>query len=225
MKIEIITIFPNAFSYLNESMMKIAKEKGSVEFVIHDLRKWSIDKHNKIDDKPFGGGPGMVMQIEPIYNCLKEIGAYPKLDNKTKVVLLSAKGRVWNQNYAKEYASNIERLVIICGHYEGVDERVAENLIDEEISIGKFIISGGELGAMIITDSVVRLLKGVLSSEQSLVNESYNDEDLVEIEYPHYTRPSLFKTEEGEEWGIPEVLLSGNHKLIEDWKVKNSKKI
>lgn len=221
---DILTLFPNSFSYLNESMIKKAQEKGLITINIHDLRKWSKDKHKKVDDRPFSGGPGMLMQIEPIYNALKDLGVYPERGKDVKVILTSAKGLVWNQNVASSFVKEgeLSRMVVICGHYEGVDNRVSEHLIDEEVSIGQFVLSGGELPAMIIIDSIARLIKGVLGSEDSAINESYSDGNLHKKEYPQYTRPEKFLTDEGEEWSVPEVLLSGHHKAIEDWKKVNS---
>lgn len=224
MQFDIITLFPEAFSYLNESMIKRAQEKDLIQINIHDLRKYSIDKHSKVDDKPFGGGAGMLIQVEPVYRALKALGVYPNRDSKTKVLLTSAKGEIWNQNLARSYSSEVERVVIICGHYEGFDHRIVEHLIDGEISIGKFVLSGGELPAMIIVDSIARLVGGVLGSSESIVSESFSDEELSQLEYPQYTRPEVFQTEEGEEWKTPEVLLSGNHSQIEEWKKLNTSK-
>lgn len=213
---EILTTFPNAFSYLNESIIKRGQEKELIKINIHDLRKWAEDKHKTTDDSPFGGGAGMLMKIEPIYKALKSLGVYPKKDDKTIILLTSAKGETWNQTMAKSFSSNYERVVIICGHYEGVDQRVSDHLIDKEISIGNYVLSGGEVPSMVIVDSISRLVSGVLGNEESLVEESHNLED--QKEYPQYTRPATFTTDEGEEWKAPEILLSGNHAEIEKWK-------
>ncbi len=212
----ILTLFPESFSYFNESIIKRAVEKGIVKINIHNLRDWSKSKHKVVDDRPFGGGPGMLMKVEPIYYALKDLGVYPKRDSKTKVLLTSAKGELWNQSLALDYSKNVNRLVIICGHYEGVDHRVVENLIDGEISIGNYILSGGELASQIIVDSTVRLMSDVLGNEKSLSEET----DMLNEspEYPQYTRPSQFKTEEGVEWNVPDVLLSGNHKEMQKWR-------
>lgn len=221
MKFDILTTFTNSFSAIQESIVKRAADKGLVEVKIHNLRDWATDNHKTTDDSPFGGGAGMLMKIEPIYKALKDLGVYPTRDSKTKVILTSAKGTTWAQPVAAEWAANLERIVIICGHYEGVDHRVVEHLIDEEISIGNYVLSGGEIPAMVIVDSVSRLIQGVLGNQDSLTNESHSGE--ISAEYPQYTRPATFKTEEGQEWGIPEILLSGDHQKITDWQEKNSK--
>lgn len=221
MRFDILTTFPGSFSAIQESILKKASEKGLVEINIHNLRDYTLDKHKTTDDSPFGGGAGMLMKVEPIYRALKAIGVYPRKDNKTKIILTSAKGTTWNQSLAKEWSTNLDRVVIICGHYEGVDHRVVEHLVDMEVSIGNYVLSGGEIPAMILVDSISRLLKGVLGNEESIVNESHSDN--FELEYPQYTRPSTFNTEEGEQWNIPSILLSGDHKKIADWQKENSK--
>lgn len=219
MQFDILTTFPNSFSYFNESIVKRAQNKELIKINIHDLRKWATDKHKTTDDRPFGGNPGMLMKIEPIYKALKDLGVYPNRDSKTKIILTSAKGKTWNQSMAADYSKNIERVVIICGHYEGVDHRVEEFLIDEEISIGNYVLSGGEIPSMIMVDSITRLISGVIGNENSLLEESHtNIQTGEEIEYPQYTRPAEFVTDEGETWYTPEILLSGNHKEIEKWK-------
>jgi len=157
----------------------------------------------------------MLMKIEPIYKALKALKVYPKINPKVRIILTSAAGLLWNQNKAQEYSLNIERLIIICGHYEGVDHRVAEFLADEEISIGKYVLSGGEIPAMVMLDSVSRLLIGVLGNKSSLNEESYNEDGL---EYPQYTRPNLFQSDEGDEWKVPDILISGNHSKIKEWR-------
>lgn len=214
MRFDIITLFPEAFSYLDISVVGRARRNNLFELQIHNLRDFGIGKRKNVDDKPFGGGAGMVLMIEPIYNCLKSIGAYPK-DNRTAVILTSAKGEVFNQSISKSLLE-FDRIIIIAGHYEGVDERVYQFLCDKEISIGKYVLSGGELPSMVILDSIVRNLKGVLGNEVSLVEESFSES--IEYEYPQYTRPSAFETEEGEVWSVPEVLLTGNHRDIEKWR-------
>lgn len=221
MKFHILTLFPNSFSYLEESIIKRAQKAGLIEIQIHNLRDWATDKHGTADDRPFGGNPGMLMKVEPIYKALKDLGFYPKNDPKKKVILTSAKGTIWNQELAKTHVSMFEEILIICGHYEGVDHRVVENLIDEEISIGNYVLSGGELASMILLDSMARLIPGVLGNPDSLIDESNNTID--EVEYPQYTRPSKFTTEEAEEWTVPDVLISGNHAQIERWKSENKK--
>ena len=221
MKFDILTTFPESFSAIEQSIVKRAVDKQIVEVNIHNLRDFTNDKHKTTDDSPFSGGAGMLMKIEPIYKALKHLGVYPVRDSKTKVILTSAKGDVWNQTKAKSFSQQLERVVIICGHYEGVDHRVVEQLIDEEVSIGGYVLSGGEIPAMVIVDSITRLIDGALGNSDSLQDESHNEG--MNGEYPQYTRPAIFKTDEGEEWGVPEILLSGDHKKIEEWKKENSK--
>lgn len=200
-----------------------ARERGDIEVNVHDLRKWTGDKRNTVDDKPYGGGPGMLMMVEPIYKALKELGVYPKeKGSKTKIVLTAAGGETWNQELAQQYSEELDRLVIICGHYEGVDYRVAEHLVDAEISIGNYVLTGGELPAAIITDSIARLLPGVIGNPESLSEESHSLENATS-EYPQYTRPAEFNTEEGDTWTVPDTLISGNHQKIEEWRRKMSK--
>lgn len=217
MQFDVITLFPQQLeAVFNESILKRAQAAGKVTINIHDLRKWTKDERKTVDDRPFGGGPGMLMMVEPIYLALKELGVYPTRPDNTKVILTSAGGETWSQNLAQKYSSEIERLVIICGHYEGVDHRVAEHLIDAEISIGNYVLTGGELPAAVILDSIIRLIPGVVGNENSIVEESHTDREGKE--YPQYTRPATFITEEGEEWKTPDVLLSGNHREIQKWR-------
>ncbi len=229
MKFHIITAFPEAFSYLNQSIPKRAVEKGIASIVLHDLRKYGQGKHKQIDDRPFGGGAGMVLQVEPLYKCLKDIGVLKttlsqKEGEKTRIILTSPRGKTWNQQTAESYKEKYDRLVIICGHYEGVDERVM-NLVHEEVSIGNFILSGGELASMIIADSIIRLLPGVVGNTESIVRETSFSDDTKKAEHPHYTRPGVFKTDEGDVWEVPKILLSGDHAKIEEWKHQNSNKV
>jgi len=216
MKFNLITIFPQVFdSYINESILKRAQEKKLIKFKIHDLRKWTKDKHRTVDDTPYGGGAGMLMKVEPIYRAIK------KLKNKNnKIILLSASGKKWNQKLAKQYSQEKE-LTFICGRYEGVDERV-KKFIDEEVSIGDYVLTGGELPALTIIDSITRLIPGTLGNYDSIEEESHSQEGLGE--YPQYTRPEVF-TVDKKEYPVPKVLLSGNHKEIADWRKKKMKKI
>ena len=215
MKFNIITIFPQILdSYWQEGIMKKALDKKIITIKAHNLRDFSSDKHQTVDDTVYGGGAGMLLKIEPLYWALKEI-AKKKGQAKKKIVLLSAQGKTWNQSLAKEY-SQLEELTLICGRYEGVDERF-KNFIDQEISIGDYILSGGELGAATIIDSISRLIPGVLGNQASLESESHNQSGL--LEYPQYTKPAVFK-----KMTVPEVLLSGHHAAIEDWKKKNRKR-
>jgi len=216
MHFQIITIFPHIFdSYFNESIIRRAQKNKIINIKTHDLRKWSGDKHNKVDDTPFGGGAGMVMKVAPIYKAIKAI---KKNQKKSKIVLLSAKGKKWNQQMAKKYAK-LDEIILICGRYEGVDERVLK-FCDEEISIGDYVLTGGEIGAMAIVDSVARLLPSVLGNIDSLNCESHNMPGT--LEYPQYTRPEIFEAD-GKKYMVPKVLLSGDHQKVQEWKEKNSK--
>lgn len=193
-----------------ESIVKRAREKELVEIKIHNLRGWASDKHKTVDDRPYGGGGGMVLMVEPIYKALEDL----KTKN-SKVVLLTPQGKVFNQKRAQRL-SRLKHLILIAGHYEGFDERIREHLIDEEISIGNYVLTGGELPAMVVIDSIVRLIPGVLGTEESLSDETHSKSGY--IKYPVYTRPESFKG-----WKVPEVLLSGNHKEIEKWRKKKAK--
>lgn len=215
MKFDIITIFPNIFdSYFNESIIKRAQKKKLIEINIHNLRDYTSDKHKTVDDKPYGGGFGMVLMAEPIYKSIKKI----KKEKKSKVILLSAKGKKFDQKMAKKF-SKLDQLILISGRYEGIDERVAKYIADEEISIGDYILTGGELPVMIVVDAVTRFIPGAIT-KGSLKEETFSKEKY--IEYPHYTRPEELIIN-GKKRKVPEVLLSGNHKKIEEWKKKNSK--
>lgn len=231
MKIQIITAFPKSFSFLTESIPKRAAEKGRVEINIIDLKKFGTGKWNQIDDKPFGGNPGMLLQIEPVYKALKSIDAYPKSNASPqgntlqKVILTSARGKTWNQEMALTYSQKVDNLIVICGHYEGVDHRIVEQLIDAEVSIGNFILSGGELAAQVISDSIIRLIPDSIGNSKSVEDETEFYGDYKLNEYPQYTRPEVFITDEAENWAVPKILLSGNHAEIEKWKNLNRKKI
>lgn len=213
MVIDILTIFPKMFSpVVNESIIKRAQQKKLIKINIHDIRKFTDDKHKKVDDRPFGGGPGMVMNAQPIFSAIDSIGKKRK-GKKTKTILLSPQGKCLDQKIAKRLSKH-KHLILICGHYEGIDERVRKNLADEEISIGDYVLTGGELPAMVLLDSVVRLVPKVLGTAESLKSESFT-QDL--LEYPQYTRPANFRN-----MRVPEVLLSGNHKKIQEWRKKKA---
>ncbi len=214
MEIDILTIFPEVFEKaLDFSMIKIAKEKGVVSFNAVNIRDFSLDKHKNTDDVPFGGLEGMVMKIEPVYRALESLKLKTESEGKkSRVVLLSAAGTKLTQKKVEEY-SELDRLVLICGRYEGVDERV-QNYIEEEICIGDYVLSGGEFGAMVIIEAVIRLLPGVLGNADSAKNESFTTGIL---DYPHYTRPREFMGH-----NVPEELMSGNHKQIEKWRRKQA---
>lgn len=206
LQFDVITIFPKSFlPIISESIVKRAQEKKKVAIHIHDLRDFTSDKHRKVDDRPFGGGPGMVMTPEPLFEAVKKI----KKQKKSKVILMCPTGKPFNQKIAKAL-SKCHQLIIICGHYEGVDERVREKLVDESISIGDYVLTGGELPAMVLIDALTRLVPGVLGKEASLTSESFEG-DL--LEYPQYTRPANFRGMK-----VPNVLLSGHHQDIEKWR-------
>jgi len=217
MRIDVITIFPEMFEgVFGHSIIKRAQEKGLVEIAMHQLRDYASDRHKSVDERPYGGGPGMVMKPEPIF---KAVEALQKKFGKGDVCLLTPQGERFNQKMAKEF-SRKKHLYFICGHYEGVDERVAEYLSPREISIGDYILSGGEIPTMVLVDAVVRLVPGVLGDKDSVVMESFSD-DL--LEYPHYTRPDEIKGLK-----VPEILLSGNHKAIkrfrDEMRIKRTQK-
>lgn len=217
MRFDIVTIFPEIFdSYFGESIIKRAKESGAIEIRAHNLRDHTENKHRNVDDTPYGGGAGMVMRVEPIFNCINAVKKSSVISNQSsmRTILFSAKGKRYTQRDAERLAK-YDQLILICGRYEGVDERVAQNLVDEEISIGDFVLTGGEIPAMLVVDSVTRLLAGVLGNEASAVNESHSQEGY--LEHAQYTKPEEFNG-----WKVPEVLLSGNHKEIEKWRKNNS---
>lgn len=217
MTIDVLTIFPRMFdAVLGESIIKRAQNKKKVNIKIHDLRNYTKDKHRKVDDRPFGGGPGMVLKVEPIYKAVKHIlGKNSTAKKRAKVILLTPQGKRFNQRIAKRLAK-LDRLILICGHYEGVDERVRKLLLDDEISIGDYILTCGELPSMVLIDAVVRLIPGVLGNEWSKLTESFENSLL---EYPQYTRPASFYGTE-----VPKVLLSGDHKQIEKWRMAEALK-
>jgi tRNA (guanine37-N1)-methyltransferase len=212
MKFDIITIFPNTIQeYINTGILRIAQEKDLVEINTHDLREWTEDKHRTVDDTPYGGGPGMVMKVEPIYKALQEL----KKENSI-VCITTPKGEKLTQSKVEELSQKENtHYIIICGRYEGVDQRVHENLVDFEFSIGDYILSGGELPALVLVDSITRLIPGVLGNEKSLENESFTEKE--KLDYPQYTKPEKFK-----EWKVPKILLSGNHQKIAEWRKKHS---
>ncbi len=217
----ILSIFPRILdSYFSESILGRAQNNKKIKIITHDLREWATDKHKTTDDVPFGGGAGMVMKIEPIYKALTKLKAI-KGKKTSRTILLSASGAPFTQQKAKELA-RYKKLVFVCGRYEGVDHRVSEHLVDESLSIGPYVLTGGELAAGVIIDSVARLEKGVLGNQESLTEESYNDIGgtawETNLEYPQYTRPAKFSPKRGISWDVPEVLLSGNHALIKKWR-------
>ena len=214
LRIDIITIFPEFFrDVIDYGIVKRARTAGLVEINSHDLRQWANDKHRTVDDRPFGGGDGMVLKPEPIFAAVETLTGASKREEypeNTRVVLLSPQGKVFSQESAQTLADKTTRLVLLCGRYEGVDERVAGALVTDEISIGDYVLSGGEPAALVMVDAVVRLLPGALGSDTSAVFESFSEGLL---DYPHYTRPPEFRGMK-----VPDVLLSGNHADIERWR-------
>jgi tRNA (guanine37-N1)-methyltransferase len=240
MKIDIVTIFPDFFrGPLDYGIVRRARETGLVEISIHDLRAFTKDKHRTVDDRPFGGGEGMVLKPEPIFECLESFGevasrdARLSADVKQSVILLSAQGRRLDQTLAAELSA-LDRIVLICGRYEGVDERISEHLADREVSIGDYVLSGGELGAAVIVDTVTRLIPGAVGNQNSTRQESFTEqisgqEEVASdgpsstcvsgglLDYPHYTRPAEFRG-----MAVPEVLMNGNHDQIRSWRRKTA---
>ena len=211
MRIDILTLFPEMFTPLKTSIIGRAVDSGKIEIVITDIRDYTLDKHKKCDDAPFGGGAGMVMMPQPIASAIQAVDP----DHSAKRVYLSPKGRTFNQKIVLEYGK-LERLLLLCGHYEGVDQRVLDLFIDEELSIGDFVLSGGEIPAMAVVDAVARYVDGVINGE-SLEQESFASGML---EYPHYTRPQEFMGLK-----VPEVLTSGHHGNVEKWRAEKSREI
>ncbi|OGY06809.1 MAG: tRNA (guanosine(37)-N1)-methyltransferase TrmD [Candidatus Blackburnbacteria bacterium RIFCSPHIGHO2_02_FULL_39_13] len=221
MKIDIVTLFPKMFTGpFNESIVKRAQDRKLAEINLHYLRKWAKGVHQTVDDRPYGGGVGMVMMVQPLYDAITELKS--KIQNpKSKIILTDPGGTVYNQKKAAEF-SKLDHLIIISGHYETVDQRVKDHLIDEEISIGDYVLTGGELPAMVIVDSTVRLIPGVLdkadaTSVESFSSLTHKDANTQLLEYPQYTRPEDYNG-----WKVPEILLSGNHEKIENWRLEKA---
>ncbi|HEX77892.1 MAG TPA: tRNA (guanosine(37)-N1)-methyltransferase TrmD [Dehalococcoidia bacterium] len=207
MRIDILTLFPGMFQGpLSESIIQRARERGLVEIYVHNLRDFAHDRHGTVDDYPYGGGAGMVLRPQPLFEAVETITGG---DSSVPIILLTPQGRLFRHQVAQELAGH-DRLLLICGRYEGVDERVREHLVTDEISIGDYVLSGGEPAAVVVVDAVVRLLPGVLGSKESAVEDSHASGLL---EYPHYTRPRVFRG-----WPVPPVLLSGNHAQIARWR-------
>jgi tRNA (guanine37-N1)-methyltransferase len=208
----ILTIFPDFFQGpFQHGVVANAREFGLIQIHIHDLRTWTHDRHRTVDDRPFGGGEGMLLKPAPIFEAVESI--WPERSARQRLILLSAQGQRFHQETARRLATQFDELFLICGRYEGVDERVAEHLADEELSIGDFVLSGGELAAALVIDCVARLLPGVLGNQDSTVRESFSDAGLLDC--PQYTRPADFRG-----WKAPEVLLSGNHEEIRRWSLQ-----
>src|SRR5438876_3874127 len=212
MKIQVLTLFPGMFAGpLDESIVKRAREAGLLDLQIHNLRDYAHDRHRTVDDRPFGGGPGMLLKPEPIFEAVEKLA-----QDATRVILLSPAGRTFNQPIARELAE-AKHLLLVSGHYEGFDERVREHLADDEISIGDYVLTNGALPAMVIIDAVTRLLPGVLGDEESAREESFSHGS-PGLEYPQYTRPAEFRG-----MRVPEVLLSGNHAEIARWRAEQAR--
>ena len=212
-RIDVLTVFPRMFDGpLDESILRRARERGLAEVRVHDVRDWATDRHRSTDDAPYGGGAGMVMRPEPLFSAAEAVLAEAP-EGRREIVLLSPQGELFRQATAKEL-SQVRHLLLLCGHYEGFDERVRQHLATRELSIGDYVLTGGELPAMVVIDAVVRLLPGALGSDESLDEESHSSGLL---EYPHYTRPPDFRG-----WTVPPVLLSGNHAAIARWRREQS---
>ena len=210
MRFHIVTIFPEFFAGpFDHGVVARAKASGLLDILVHDLRNWTYDRHKTVDDRPFGGGEGMLLKPQPLFEAVEAI--LPERRASRKVILLSAQGRRFSQSVAREFAA-LDEILLICGRYEGVDERVAEHLADDELSVGDFVLSGGELAAAIVVDAVGRLLPGVLGNEDSSRNESFSEGDGF-LDCPQYTRPAEFRG-----WKVPDVLLGGNHEEIKRWR-------
>ena len=213
MKFHIVTIFPEFFNGpFEHGVIQKAREAGLIEIQVHDLRTWTYDRHRTVDDRPFGGGEGMLLKAAPIFEAVEAVwpGYIKGSSEGSKAILLSAQGKKFDQAKAREF-SGLKELLLICGRYEGVDERVAEHLADEELSIGDYVLSGGELAAAIVVDAVARLQAGVMGNETSSIDESFSEEGL--LDWPQYTRPAEFRG-----WKVPEVLIGGNHEEIRKWR-------
>jgi len=219
MKFDILTIFPNSFFYFNESIIKKAQENDIISINIVDIRQFAEDKHKTVDDKPYGGGPGMLMKFQPIYNALQYVKRKNKNIKKSKVILFSPTGKLFDQKMAKKY-SKLDNIIMICGHYEGVDKRI-EKFVDEKISIGNFILTNGNIPAMVVVDAVSRLLPNVLGNENSFKEDSFYNNTL---EYDQYTKPKIIEIN-GKKLKVPKILLSGNHKEIRKWRDRKTKLI
>lgn len=233
LQFDLLTIFPDMFdSYFQESIIKRAQEKKKIKIAVHNIRDYTKDKHKMVDDRPYGGGPGMILKIEPVFEALKKVAGKKKLFSRfqknqkipkddTRIILTDPDGKMFDQNTAKRLSS-YKRVVILCGHYEGIDARV-EKLVDEKISIGNYVITGGELAAMVIVDSISRLIPGVLGNPESLTDIQhyrYEAGGKSHFDYPHYTRPEVFSPDGKLKWKAPKVLLSGDHKRVEEWRRK-----
>jgi len=220
---DIITIFPKIFDgFLKESIIKRAQKKGLIEINVHNLRKWTKDRHQTVDDRPYGGGLGMVVKVEPVFRAVSTLTKLKTKNSKTKIILFTPRGKQFNQKTAYQL-SKLKRIIMVCGRYEGVDERAAKYIADMELSIGPYDLMGGELPAMVVMETVSRLIPGVLGKPQLLKERITKEKGF--IEYPQYTRPEIFEPKQKIKWKVPKVLISGNHKEIEEWRKKYGKHI
>jgi tRNA (guanine37-N1)-methyltransferase len=215
----VLTLFPNIInSYFQESIIGKAITAEKISIRTFNIRDQATDKHKVVDDTPYGGGPGMIMKIEPIDRTLKEVSKLIPRPNQ-HIIVLSARGKIFNQSKAQQLAQSSKTLTLICGRYEGIDQRVADHLADEELSVGPYVLAGGELAALIVTEAIARLVPGVLGNPASLNHESFTNSNITSnadpsnIEYPQYTKPEIYHG-----WSVPKVLLSGNHELIKNWR-------
>ncbi|MBU1683678.1 tRNA (guanosine(37)-N1)-methyltransferase TrmD [Patescibacteria group bacterium] len=217
MKFHILTIFPEMFKgFLNESILKKAQGKGVIEIKLHNIRKYSKDKHKKVDDTPYGGGAGMVFTPQPLFDCIEHVKSKAKARGDIPVIYLTPGGKRLTQTQVERFAKKYDQLILLCGHYEGIDQRVIDSLVDVELSIGDYVLSGGEVPAMVVVDAVSRLVPGAIGKEESHQEESFSKKLGRKKEYPHYTKPAEFRGME-----VPEVLLGGNHAEIERWRRKH----
>ena len=209
-RFDVLTLFPGMFeSYLAESMLSTAIETGKVGVWLHNIRQWANDRHGTVDDRPFGGGPGMVMKVDRVVPCVEEVRGMA--ENPGRLILLTPQGKKWSQRLAEEWAGE-ERVLLLCGRYEGFDERISDLLEPEEISLGDFVLNGGEVAAMAIIESIIRLLPGVLGDEESAKTDSFSSGNRL-LEEPQYTRPREYRG-----LSVPEILLSGNHQAVDAWR-------
>lgn len=214
MQFHILTIFPEMFKgFLNESILKKAQGKGVIKIHLHDIRKYSKDKHKKVDDTPYGGGAGMVFTPQPLFDCIEDI---KKLAPKAPVIYMSPKGQRLTQIKAERLNTKFDQYILICGHYEGIDQRIIDNLVDMEVSIGDFVLSGGEIPAMVFVDVMSRLIPGTLGNPESHAEETFSKRLNRKKEYPHYTKPAEFRGMK-----VPDVLLNGHHAEIEKWRKRH----
>ncbi len=229
MEFHILTIFPEMFNgFLNESILKKAQGKGVIKIHLHDIRDYSTDKHKKVDDTPYGGGAGMVFTPQPLFDCIEDVkkkalrrspqGSTESFGPKAPVIYMTPKGQRLTQTKVEKLSTKFTQLILLCGHYEGIDQRVIDALVDMEISIGDYVLSGGELAAMVVVDAVSRLVPGAIGKEASHEEETFSKKLDRKKEYPHYTKPSEFRGMK-----VPEVLLNGHHAEIEKWRRKNLK--